>query len=101
MLLASVGTSLSNVKMEHFQNILTLNNAAVCGHLYGLLVNGSGVCDAVDFRGSLDVDVEHLMPLLRLHGLCGSLVHSHRMTRKTVLLFKLGVQQINGCQPRL
>lgn len=76
-------------------------NTRLFVHLYGLLVNGSGVGDAVYLGCSLDVDVEHLMALARIHSLCGSLVHGHRMARKAVLLFQLCVQQIYGCQSEI
>lgn len=70
-----------------------------CGVVYlnGFLIDGSCVSDTINLCCPFDVDVEHLMALLWLYSRGGSLIHSHGMSRQTVLLFQLSVQQVDCC----
>lgn len=65
-------------------------------YLDSLLINGPGVRDAIYFGRSLDVDIEHLVSLLIFYRLRRSFVNSHGVTRQSVLLLQLGVQQVDG-----
>ena len=65
-------------------------------YLNSLLVDGPGVGDPVDFGGSFDVDVEHGVPLPGAHRLRGPFIDGHGMAGQTVLLFQLGVQEVDS-----
>lgn len=60
------------------------------------LIYCSGVCNSINFSRSLDVDIEHMMPLLSFHSLCCSFIHSHGVSSQSIFLLQFSIQQIDG-----